>query len=192
VMNRLNVQRPLRHLGKLKPVKIPPAAPPAPNAATATARRVIDSARIPAALRVAHHHGMPGDLGPGPAVDTRETRPSYSRFELRRQYVGVVREVERERGVFQAILREPGTSKRHVTWIHLDELIPADRDRLKPGMSFYWVLGYLDELNAAGEVRDRRTDSSFLVRSPQPPLPAAEQAAAKDEADRLFATHGSE
>ena len=66
------------------------------------------------------------------------------RFVLKHEWVGRVEEVGSE--FFKATLASrsaPGELDQ--AEIELDELSPADLERLRPGAVFYWVVGYRDE-----------------------------------------------
>lgn len=66
------------------------------------------------------------------------------RFELKHEWIGRVEDVGTE--FFTATLSSRSTpGELDQAEIELDELSPADRDRLRAGAVFYWVVGYRDE-----------------------------------------------
>jgi hypothetical protein len=106
-----------------------------------------------------------------------DRRPTFS---LRQEWIGRVAEVLDDTFMATLVTRAAPEHVDHAE-IEIEEVAPVDRERLRPGAVFYWVMGYRDE--AYGQ---RVGVSSIIFRNMVAPT-STQLDHADDEAARALA-----
>jgi hypothetical protein len=114
-------------------------------------------------------------------------RRTSEEFVREREYVGRVRDVDREKGTFTAILgRQPDDSEGEFVVTFSQRLLDSKQiDRLGPGVIFTLVTGYRRTVDVSGRVVKTALDSRVFLHEPRTLTPAQREDARR-LADRLF------
>ena len=101
------------------------------------------------------------------------------RFELRRERIGRVRDIDHERGVFLAVLSDStdGETAEVIGRFPISLLEQADRDRLAIGLGFTLATGRHSLITGDGEILKPSLQTRILLHRPRPMDPAREELA---------------
>lgn len=111
---------------------------------------------------------------------TKDVPRLVEHFELRREQIGRVRDIDRERGVFLAVLSDRATTSGQedsevIGRFPLTLLDHGDRDRIAIGLSFTLATGRHSVVTSAGEALKPSLQTRILLHRPRPIDPTIEK-----------------